>query len=151
MRVLFGTISSITKYLWVCGFPSDNGSKLMSSRTADTSPIFGASVASLKFGRVTHAWIISTGNPSHITDPSMAIIGTGPVDGLPNFMFSSRGELQGLTVVTIMWSLLNSYHSTALPLRTTCDNKGVLKKCESMSFNSLRSHRTPNIDLYITQ
>jgi hypothetical protein len=84
----------------VCGsipFPLDNGIALIQS-IQDKSSIYGMSDASLKHGRDTHAWIISSGNADDITNPMLHISGSGPVNGLPQYLPSSRRELQGITV-----------------------------------------------------
>jgi hypothetical protein len=41
----------------------------------------GASDASFKSGRGSHAWILTLGSIEDLKDPDMHIYGSGPVDG----------------------------------------------------------------------
>jgi hypothetical protein len=66
--------------------------------------------ASLKDSNCTHAWILSTGNADHISDPQMNIQGKGAVDGAPHALSSARGELQRQTAMAIMFKLLLQTH-----------------------------------------
>jgi hypothetical protein len=59
--------------------------------------LFGASDASLKNGEATYVWIISSGKVDDIMSPLLNISGTGMVHGLPKYLSSARGELQGIT------------------------------------------------------
>jgi len=72
---------------------------------------FGASDASYKEGnRSTHAWILSTGTVSDITNPLLNIHGTGPVHGQKNLgpqckIYNPRNfpGMRFITFGTIEW------------------------------------------------
>jgi hypothetical protein len=59
--------------------------------------LLGASDASLKDAKCSHAWILSMGEVHHMEDPNMSLGGYGPVDGLPSDLSLARGELHGQT------------------------------------------------------
>ncbi len=91
----------------ICGqtvFPPDNGHALIQSIKQSNKQIFASSDASLKNGRSTHAWVISTGQTSNFSDPYMHIKGAGAVHGHKKYLSSCRGEFQGLS---------NNYHRQA--------------------------------------
>jgi hypothetical protein len=138
----------------ICGnitFPPDHGSTLIQSIRNKSSNIFGASDASLKHGRASHSWIISSGDVDDILDPMLHISGSGPVHGLPQYLLSSSGELQCITAVSLMAKLLMDYHSYNCKVRAICDNSGMISKCSRPSRNSLKSQRIANLDLFLTQ
>jgi hypothetical protein len=132
-------------------FKADNGETLLDKLRQSNKVILGASDASLKLNRATHAWILSSGDVQDITNPLLNISGTGPVHGHPQYLSSSRGELQGVTALSIMASLLSTYYDCSYHLAAICDNKGVLSKGERGSFNSSRSQCQANIDLFSPQ
>jgi hypothetical protein len=74
--------------------------------TSHDKPLIGASDASLKEGQSGHAWILSTGEIVHLTNPLMQISGHSPVDGYHTDMSSATGEIQGQTALAIMTSAL---------------------------------------------
>lgn len=43
------------------------------------------------------------------------------------------------------------YHSNNFFPHLTSDNQGLQRKCQSININSLRGHRSPNVDLYLTK
>jgi hypothetical protein len=67
------------------------------------------------------------------------------------FFHLGRGELHGILALSIVADLFKKHYSSNAPVGMICDNQGVTSKCNNMSITSLRSHRSPNIDLYITQ
>ncbi len=68
-----------------CSSPPDNGYKLIKSIKESTpKKIFATSDASLRNGRSTHAWVVSTGQISDLLDPNMHIRGTGSVKATRN-------------------------------------------------------------------
>jgi hypothetical protein len=64
--------------------------------------IFAASDASVKNKKAAHAWILSTGKVTDIMDPLLNLHGYGPVHGPSQSLSSTRGELQGITAITII-------------------------------------------------
>ena len=132
-------------------FPADNGETLFEKLWQSNKSLFGASDASLKLNHATHAWILSSGDIQNIIDPLLNISGTGPVHGHLQYLSSSRGELQGVTALLIMASLLFDYFDCLYYLAAICYNKGILSKCKRGSFNSLRSQRQANINLFLPQ
>jgi len=137
----------------ICGtviFPHDNGNSLMNS-SESTPVLMGASDASFHWGKATHAWVISTGVKYDITKPNKNIFGSGPVDGLPPYLSSGRGELHGLNAISIIADLLNTYHARNSKIKVVCDIKGIVNKCRTLSINSLSRHQDKNIDLYLNQ
>jgi hypothetical protein len=81
--------------------PPDYGELLCNAFVYKNKTLFGASDASLKEGRATHAWILSSGDINYIDNPLMNILGAGPAHGIPHFLSSAREELQGITALTI--------------------------------------------------
>jgi len=137
-----------------CGtirFPSNDVLSILQKIQQSKNNLYGASDASLKDGKAFHAWIISSGEIDDIEDPLHYISGSGPIHGIPHFLSSARGELQGITAVAIIANLLSEYHNKKLTISSTCDKTGVINRCSKGSFSSLRRHRTANIDLYLTQ
>jgi hypothetical protein len=138
----------------MCGhtvFPPDNGRTLFQSVKQSNKQIFTSSDASLKNGRSTHAWVISTGHISNLSDPYMHIKGAGSVHGHKKYLSSCRGKLQGLMAITIIAKLISDYISSPCKVSAICDNSGIVQRCSRLQFKSLRSHQQPNSDLYITQ
>ena len=94
-----------------CGtihLPPDNGESLIQQLWKNNNTIYGASDASLKNGKSSHAWIISSGNIDDISNPYNRIYGSGPVhDDLSSF----RGELQGINAIMIIASILSEFSS----------------------------------------
>jgi hypothetical protein len=89
----------------LCGtvnFPPDNGVNLLHSIQGANNNIFAASDASVKNKKAAHAWILSTGKVTDITDPLLNLHGYGPVHGPSQSLSSTRGELQGITAITII-------------------------------------------------
>jgi len=125
----------------ICGtviFPHDNGNSLTNS-SESTPVLMGASDASFHWGKATHAWVISTGVKYDITKPNKNIFGSGPVDGLPPYLSSGRGELHGLNAISIIADLLNTYHARNSKIKVVCDIKGIVNKCRTLSINYLLS------------
>lgn len=120
-------------------------------KASQTNVLFGASDASLNKGHATHAWNISSGQLSDICSRNSSLSGSGLVDGLSTFLSSTRGELKGITAVTIMGHLLNDFQSTNLPISILCDTKSVQQKSQKISKHRLCHHHFPTIDLYLTQ
>ena len=56
-----------------------------------------------------------------------------------------------MTAISIISQLLLQFHNATRKVEIICDNMGMVKRCPTLSFSSLRSHCTPNIDLFITQ
>jgi len=78
-----------------CGnihFPSDNGEQILNQINTLNSSLFGASNASFKDGRASHAWILSSENIDDIEDPD-SMSGSGPVHGASQYLSSAHGEL----------------------------------------------------------
>jgi hypothetical protein len=73
------------------------------------------------------------------------------IHGIPNFLSSARGELQGITAVSIISTLLSQYHNKQVKISSICDNVGVVSKCAKGRFSSLWQNRDANIDLYLMQ
>jgi len=137
-----------------CGtirFPSNDGLSILQKIQQSKNNLYGASDASLKDGKAFHAWIILSGEIDDIEDPLHHISGSGPIHGIPHFLSSARGELQGITAVAIIANLLSEYHNKKLTISSTCDKTGVINRCSKGSFSSLRRHRTANIDIYLNQ
>ncbi len=123
-----------------CGtvrFPPDNGLSLMEEIENSNGNWFGASDASLKSGRATHAWIISSGKVDDINNPLLHISGNGPVHGIYNSLSSARGELQGITAVSTISYMLSQYYNRPIKISSICDNVGVINKCTKGNFSSL--------------
>lgn len=102
-----------------CGdihFPNDDGKAIM-DRVATNNTLFGASDASFKKGRASHAWLLSSGNVNDITDDDLHISGQGPVDGYSLDMSSGSGEIHGITAMSIMFKLLLQFHCLQLKWR----------------------------------
>jgi hypothetical protein len=138
----------------LCGnitFPPDDGATLTQSIQEANKIIFVASDASYKEGRAAHAWIVSTGKISDIMNPWLNIHGLGPVHGPSQNLSSTREELQGITSITVISRLISTLCRLPCKVSAICNNTGVIHKCSNGSYNSLHSHRHPNIDLYITQ
>lgn len=57
--------------------------------------------ASFNDGRAAHAWILSSGDVDDIENQIMNISGHGSVNGYSPYLSSSRGELTGITIVTV--------------------------------------------------
>jgi hypothetical protein len=127
----------------ICGevhLPSDNGKELINHITANKYKLFGASDASFRDRKASHEWIISTDSIDDIGDDDLCIHSHGPVDGLAQYISSGRGELTGITALSIMTQLFLNYHSSNATLEAICDNKRVINKCGSLSFARLRTH-----------
>jgi len=124
----------------ICGhtvIPPDNGHTLIQSIKQSNKQIFASSDASLKNGRSTHAWVISTGQTSNFSDPYMHIKGAGAVHGHKKYLSSCRGELQGLTAITIIAKLISDYISSSCKVKAICDNLGAVQRCSKLQFKSL--------------
>jgi hypothetical protein len=137
----------------ICGkiqLPPDDD-LLLHSLTRDQQSIFGASDASLKDDRASHAWILSSGKIHDISNPLLHISGSGSVHGAPQYLSSSRGEPQGLTALTIATKVFSNHFNTYPKSTFICDNTGVQRKISQSSFSSLCSQQDTNKDLYLTQ
>jgi len=133
-------------------FPPDNGVDLLHSINENPSPhIFGASDASFKSGRASHAWILSSGSTSDISNPLRNISGGGIVHGHPSLISSGRGELHGILVLSIVANIFKMHHSSTAPVTLICNLQCVTSKCNTLSIISLCSHKSQNVDMYITQ
>ena len=76
--------------------PTDIRKEMLDRIISSNNNVFGASDASLKHDRASHAWIISSGDCSDIENPNIHISGSGPVYGyypnLPPHEANSRGS-----------------------------------------------------------
>jgi len=136
----------------LCGsvtFPTDNGKAIIDNIPTDKC-IFCSSDASFQSTRGSHAWIISTGDISDITNSEMHVSGSDMVHGFPPKISAGRGKLQGLTAVSIITQMLLQFHCTNRKLDMICDDKGMTNRCMHTSFTSLCSHREPNVDLFLS-
>lgn len=98
---------------------------LLSSIIASNNSLFRVSDASLKDGTATHTWILSSGDVNDIENPLLNILGAGPIHGVLHFLSSSRGELQGITALTIITKLFLEYFSNKCKTLFMCDNMGI--------------------------
>jgi len=121
--------------------PPDNGCTLMNEIQNSSGRMFGVSDALLKHGRATHAWIISSGKVDDINNPLLHISRTGMVHGIPNYLSSARGELQGITAMSIISNMFSQYHNKQIKTSAICDNAGVINKCAKGRFSSLQRNR----------
>jgi hypothetical protein len=112
--------------------------------------LFGASDASFHDGRATHAWILSSGKVSDLISDTLSIFGSGFVDGYAPHISSARGELHGVTALSIITDLLCQHAHLPGQLTAICDNQGVVQKCNSAITHSLRKQRDPNFDVLLT-
>ena len=117
----------------LCGnieLPPDDGVALSKHLLTSNKPLYGAADASLKDGNTSHAWVLSTGNIEDISNPLLHISGSGPVDGHPHDMSSSRGELQGQAALVTIANMFMDKHSIPNPsLHVTGDNQGIMNRC----------------------
>jgi hypothetical protein len=123
----------------ICGnihIPSDNGSALIAKSKMQDNTLVGDCDASFKNKRGTHAWILTSGAIEDMTDPEMHIFRIGPVDGPSSHMSSGRGELTGITALSIASKVFQNYHSTKTKVTAICDNQGVISKCSKSHFQS---------------
>jgi hypothetical protein len=114
----------------ICGkiqLPPDDG-VLLHSVSRDQQSLFGASDTSLKDDRASHAWILSSGKIHDISTPLLHISGSGSVHGAPQYLSSSRGELQGLTALTIATKVFSNHFNSYPKSTFICDNTGVQRK-----------------------
>jgi hypothetical protein len=133
----------------ICGkvqFPLDDGRVLIQGIKDSNKAIFAASDTFHKEGRSSHAWRISTGLVSDINNPLKHISGSGPVQGFHKYLSSTRGELQGITAITIISKLISEFLGPLCNITAITDNQGVIRRCSRCNYNFLRSHRLPNID-----
>jgi hypothetical protein len=91
------------------------------------------------------AWIISSGKVDDIMTPILNISGAGAVHGMPKYLSSARGELQGITAISIILNLLSDYHHKRITTSSICGNIGVINKCTNGHFSSLRHNRGANL------
>jgi hypothetical protein len=66
----------------IVGYPiflADNGETLFKKLRQSNKSLFGASDASLKLNRATHAWILSSGDVQDISDPLLNISGSSAI------------------------------------------------------------------------
>jgi len=110
-------------------FPSDNGKQLIQSIRDSSSTIFGASDAAYKNNQSIHAWVISSGKVSDLENPLLHILGSGQVHGHPQYLSSSRGELQGIMAIAVILKLLSEFYTISCKVSSVCDNSGVIQKC----------------------
>jgi hypothetical protein len=130
--------------------PPDNGKALIEYLQSSNNPLVGPSDASLKHGQCCHAWILLTGQPQHIDDPTMSFKGSGAVDGAPEDQSSTRGELQGQTALAIIANnLLEHQQALNIPVTLITDNQGVQTKCGNLTTNCLHNHHDANMDLWL--
>jgi len=83
--------------------------------------MFGASDASFRSGNATHAWVISSGQVSDLEALNMTITGCGAMDGYSTHMSSRRGELHGITALSIMTNVLYNFHNFTGTVTAVCD------------------------------
>jgi hypothetical protein len=72
------------------------------------------------------------------------------VDGYAPHMPSTRGELYGVTALSIIADLCYQHAHFTGKLKAICDNQGVVKKCTSPIAHSLHQQRDPNFGLLLT-
>jgi hypothetical protein len=137
----------------LCGkisLPPDGGQRLMEYVKDCDASLIGVSDASVIEGQGTHAWILTTGEMEHLSDPYMKLEGQGPVDGDTLAMSSARGELQGQTALAIMTgALLMEHDATDTPITFYTDNQGVQKSCHNPKTHRIGHHRKANMDLHM--
>ncbi len=131
-------------------FPNDNGATLI-NRISDSGTLYCISDASMKDGHATHAWIVSSGEVDSISDPTLTIFGSGPVDRYSQYLSSTRAELTGITAISIIVRLFVKFHSYKPKIQITCNNKGVIFKIPHISLCKFRAHHEANYDLFNTQ
>jgi hypothetical protein len=108
----FSTLPSALRQ--ICGtinIPNDDGMQLISKCRCKGNRMLGASDASFCQGNATHAWVISSGEVSDLETPNLHISGYVAVDGYSHHMSSGRGELHGITALSIMTDVLHNYHN----------------------------------------
>jgi hypothetical protein len=139
----------------LCGqisIPPDGGDKLMTYIKDRDANLIGVSDASVIDGNGTHAWILTTGEKEHLSDPYMKLEGHGPVDGDKSAMSSARGELQGQTALTIITeAFLSAHNETDMEVTFYTDNQGVQKSCNHPKIRRIGHHRKANMDLQMEQ
>jgi hypothetical protein len=96
----------------------------------------------------THARVLSTGEPTHITDANVSIHGSGAVGGDISTMSSTRGELHGQTAMAIISNtLLHAHNDSNIKITLHGDSQGVQQTCSYIHMTNLKYHRQPNTDL----
>jgi hypothetical protein len=119
----------------ICGkitLPPDGGQKLMDYVKERDASLLGVSDASVVEGNGTHAWIITTGETAHLSDPFMKLEGHGPVDGDKLTMSSARGEMQGQTALAIVTeAFLTAHEAKDMTVTFLIDNQSVQKSCHN--------------------
>lgn len=116
--------------------------------TERNASLIGVSDASVIEGNGTHAWILTTGEKNHISDPYMKLEGYGTVDGDTIAMSSAHGELQGQTALTIITeAFLTEHDAKEMAVTFYTDNLGVQKSCTNPKINRIGHHRKANMDL----
>jgi hypothetical protein len=114
--------------------------------------LIGESDASVIDGNGTHAWILTTGEKEHLSDPYMKLEGHGPVNGDKLTMSSARGELQGQTALTIITeAFLSAHNETDVGVTLYMDNQGIQKSCNHPKIRRIGHHRKANMDLQMEQ
>jgi hypothetical protein len=112
MKTAFDSIHpSLQQTCGTVHLPPDNGESLLRELRKNNNIIYSASDASLKGGKSTHAWIISSENIEDISNPYNTIYGSGPVHGPIKDLSSFRGELQSITAISIIASFLSEFAS----------------------------------------
>jgi hypothetical protein len=108
--------------------PPDDGVALSQYIQTSSKPLYGAADASFNDSNTSHAWVLSTDNIEDLANPIMNISGSGPVDGHPHDMSSSRGELQeGQTaLVALSNPFFGKFNIQHHPVHVTGDNQGVM-------------------------
>lgn len=138
----------------ICGtvsLPPDQGLAIIHHARETNTPIACASDGSLTPTNAKHSWVITTSDPTHLTDPLMKITGSGTVDGYMTDISSARAELHGQTALVTMLNHLRQKLSMDIPpCHFWCDNQVVIKGCGNDTYCRLRQHRKPNTDLYLT-
>jgi len=109
---------------------------------ATNSTLFDASDASFKEGRASHAWILPSGDVKDIADEDLHIYGHGSVNSYAMDMSSGRGELAGITAMSIMAQLFLNFLTSRAAVEAVCDKSMCI---------SIFQPTTKNMDLYITQ
>ncbi len=84
-----------------------------------------------------------------VADDELHISGHRPVDGYAMEMSSGRGEIHGVTAMSIMSQHLLHFHSSSAQLEAVCGNQGVINRCASVNFCHLKNHREKNTDLFM--
>lgn len=60
---------------------------------------------------------------------------SGPVDSFTPYLSSSRGQLHGITTLSIMAKVHKVHHSSNAKIKATCDKQSAIKKLNTLTFD----------------